>query len=124
MNEGASLKESNMPSKDNKIKSTDNIKQVARETKRRNRLNSIKNQLEAGNIKGFDQIFAIISESRISIEMNISFYTLRKKITDPGEWTVNEMMRFAALIGVKYDVVANFILDRIKVNNKSKIFRE
>jgi hypothetical protein len=107
-----------------KIKPTDNAKEVAREARRKNRLNSIRNELEAGRISSFEQIFAIISETRMSTELDISFYAFRKKVQDPGEFTVNEMMRLAALFGVKYDVVATFILDRIKAKSKSKIFRE
>ncbi len=107
-----------------KIKQTDHSRQVMQDEKRRNRLNSIKNELEAGRITGFDQIFAIISETRMSIELGISFMAFRKKVVDPGEFTLNEIMRFAALIGVKYDVMADFLRDRIKAKSKSRIFRE
>ena len=113
-----------MPRKSFKIKNTDNAKQLAREMKRRNRLNSIKNEMEAGRINSFDQIFAIISETRLATELGISFYAFRKKINDPLEFTIGEMMKFAALIGVKYDTMASFILDRIRAKTKSRIFRE
>ncbi len=107
-----------------KIKPTDNAKQVARDARRKNRLNSIKNELEALRINSFEQIFAIISESRMATELGISFYAFRKKVEDPGEFTVNEMARFAALIGVKYDTIANFILERVKARTNSKVFRD
>jgi hypothetical protein len=107
-----------------KIKQTDHSRQVAKEEQRRNRLNSIKNELESGRITSFEQIFAIISETRMSIELEISFMAFRKKVLDPGEFTINEIMRLAALIGVKYDVMADFLRDRIKAKSKSKIFRE
>ena len=107
-----------------KVKHSDNAKKIAFETIRKNRLNSIKNELEAGKVHSFEQIFAIISETRMSMELGISFYTLRKKVNDPGEFTVNEMMQLAALFGVKYDIIASFIWDRIKAKSKSKIFRE
>lgn len=107
-----------------KIKPTDNAKQVAREARRSNRLNSIKDQLESAKVSSFEQIFAIISESRMATELGISFYAFRKKVQDPGEFTVNEMARFAALLGVKYDVVARFILERVKARTNSKVFRD
>jgi hypothetical protein len=107
-----------------RIKHSDNAKKITIENKRKNRLNSIKNELEAGRINSFEQIFAIISETRMSIELGISFYTFRKKVNDPGEFTVNEMMQLAALFGVKYDVIAAFIWDRLKSKSKSRIFRE
>ena len=113
-----------MTKKTIKISSIDSAKLNARDTKRKNRLNSIKNELEAGRISGFDQIFAIISETRMSVELGLSFYTFRKKVNDPGEFTVNEMMRLAALFGVKYDIISSFIWDRIKTRAKSRIFRE
>jgi len=107
-----------------KVKQTDHSAQVAREEKRRNRLNSIKNELEAGRISSFEQIFAIMSETSVSTELGISFYAFRRKIQDTGEFTLNEIMRLAALFGVKYDVMANFLRDRIKAKSKSLIFRE
>lgn len=107
-----------------KIKHTDNAKKIALETKRKNRLNSIKNELEAGRINNFEQIFAIMSETRMSIELGLSFYAFRKKVNDPGEFTFNEMLQMAALFGVKYEVINSFILDRIKSKSKSRILRE
>ncbi|MDO6433320.1 hypothetical protein Q4E93_22100 [Flavitalea sp. BT771] len=109
-------------SKPFKTRPKDNAKQIAKEAKRRIRLNSIKNELESDKISGFNQIFAIISETQMSIELEISFYAFRKKVEDPGEFTVNEMMRFASLIGVKYDVIATFILKLKMGKTKSKIF--
>lgn len=107
-----------------KDKLTDNIKEVAKQQKRTNRLNSIKNGLENGTIKEWPQIFAIMSETAISIEMGISFYAFKKKITNTGEFTLNEVMRLAALLGVKYDTMADWLRDRIKAKSKSRIFRE
>jgi len=72
----------------------------------------------------FDQMFAIISETRIASELGISFYTFRKKWKDPGEFTINEMIRFAALVGVKYDMIRDFIWNLLKTKSKSRIFRE
>lgn len=107
-----------------KIKPTDNAKQVARDARRKNRLNSIKNELESARISSFEQIFAIISESRMATELGISFYAFRKKVEDPGEFSVNEMMRFAALVGVRYDIIANFIVERVRARTNSKVFRD
>lgn len=107
-----------------KVKQSDNANLTLKETHRRNRLNSIKNELEGGRITNFDQIFAIIPETRMSIELGISFYAFRRKVSDPGEFTLNELMRFAALFGVKFDIISVFIWDLIKKKSKSKIFRE
>ena len=107
-----------------KIKKTDNSRQVEKDELRKNRLNSIRNELESGRTATFEQIFAIMSETRMSIELGMAFNTFRRKVLEPGEFTINEIMRLAALIGVKYDVMANWLRDRIKEKNKSRIFRD
>lgn len=105
-----------------KQKPTDNAAEQIKQRHRKNRLSSIKNELEGGRITTFDQIFAIITETRMSIEVGISFYAFRRKVKDPGEFTLNELMRLAALFDVKYDVIDSFIWNLIKVKSKSKIF--
>ena len=110
--------------KTSNIKKTDSSYQVQKDEVRKNRLQSIKHQLESGGITSFDQVFAIMSETRISIELGMAFLTMRRKVLDPGEFTINEIIRLASLIGVKYDTMANWLRDRIKEKSKSKIFRE
>ena len=107
-----------------KAKPTENTAMDAKQRKRTNRLNSIKNGLENGAIKEFDQMFAIMSETAISIELEISFYSFRKKVLDPGEFTINQVMHLASLFGVKYDVMADWLRDRIKSKSRSRIFRD
>ena len=80
------------------IKPTDHTHKVAKETKRHNRLRSIKNELESGHIKSFDQIFAIISETQLSILLESPFYTFRKKHLDPREFTINDVMCMAPFL--------------------------
>ncbi|HVU58616.1 MAG TPA: hypothetical protein VHD83_26325 [Puia sp.] len=106
-----------------RVRPTDNTKIEAAGTKRRNKLDAIRHGLESGHITSFEQIFAIISETRISIELNISFYAFRNKVNHPGEFTFHEAMRLSALFGVKYDAINAFIWNLIKVKSKSRIFR-
>ena len=96
------------------IKATEKEKLQAREVKRKNKLNSIKNELEGGKVKSFDQIFAIMSETRLAEEVGISWYAFRKKVNRPGEFTIYELMRFSDLIGVEYDIIFAFLLGEIK----------
>ena len=107
-----------------KDKPTDNTKELAKQKKRTNRLNSIKNGIEGATITDFEQIFAIVSETKVSNEMGISYYAFKKKVADPGEFSIKEIMRFAALFGVKYDTMHSFIMEKIKARSKSRIFRE
>ncbi|MDO6434807.1 hypothetical protein Q4E93_29615 [Flavitalea sp. BT771] len=99
--------------------------EIQKKAQRRiNRLNSIKNEMEAGRIKDFEQIFAIISLSRLSTELGISFYTFCKKVQDPKEWTVGEMMRFSSLLGTDYSTIHEFMLARLKEKSKTSVFRD
>jgi hypothetical protein len=107
-----------------KKKNTAKDKDVANESRRKNRLASIKNELEAGRITNFEQIFAIMSETRLAIEMGISFYAFRRKVFDPGDFTLNEVIRFAQLFGVKYETMEVWLRNRLKEKTKIKIFKE
>lgn len=106
------------------IKPTDNAAQLKKESHRNNRLNSIKNELESGHMANWSQLFAIISETKLSIELGISFYAFRRKWQDPGKFTLKDLMRMAALFGVKYDIISKFIWDMIKSKSKSRIFKD
>jgi len=99
--------------------------EIQKKAQRRiNRLNSIKNELKAGRIKDFEQIFAIISLSRLANELGISFYAFEKKVKDPMQWTVGEIMRFSSLLGTNYFTVHDFMLARLREKSKSSVFRD
>lgn len=103
-----------------KKKANDIEKRKAREIKRKNRLNSLRNEFEGNKIKAFDQVFAIVSETNLAAELNISAYNFRKKIYDPGEFTISEILRFSSLIGVDYNIIATFIMERIIERNAKR----
>jgi hypothetical protein len=94
-----------------KAKSKDTEKQDAKNLKRSNKLKSLKNEFEGNKIKSFDQVFAIMNETPLAEELNIPFLTFRKKTNYPGEFTVNELIKFAQLIDVQYEIISNFILN-------------
>lgn len=87
--------------------------------KRQNKLNSLKNQFESGKVKNFGEVFAIFDPSPLAIELNITFYTFKKKIADPGEFTNNEIIRFAKLINVDEQIIVKFIFEQIRECEKS-----
>ncbi len=82
--------------------------------KRQHKLNSIKTDFEAGKIKSFEQVFAVMVESRLAIEMRMGFITFRNKVNNPGDFTVNELIRFAELIDVEINIILKFIFSLIK----------
>jgi|GEM_PF-660553 len=99
--------------------------EIQKKAQRRiNRLNSIKNELEAGRIKDFEQIFAIFSVTSLSDELGISFYAFQKKVRDPKKWTVGEIMRLSSLLGTNYSTVQDFLLARLKEKSRSSVFKD
>ena len=102
-----------------KNKTTSNTqKDIERERRRQNKLDSIKNGFETNKTKSFDQIFAIMTESRLAKELGIGFTTFRNKIKSPGDFTMNELRRLSDLFQIDFDMVINFIKDLMKQNKK------
>ena len=91
-----------------RLEISEKIKKEGGNRKRVYKLNSIKTDFEAGKIKSFEQIFAVMAESRLATEMKMGFITFRGKVNNPGEFTNNELIRFAELLDV--DININIIL--------------
>ena len=79
------------------------------EAKLRRKLNVIKSGLELGQLKTFEEIFSILSETRFGEQIGISFYTLRKKIDQPVDFRIAELIQMASVIGTEYSVVHDFV---------------
>ena|ERR1700744_4766625 len=88
--------------------------------KRQHKLNSIKNDFESGKITSFEQIFAVMAESRLAAELNMGFVTFRNKVYNPGDFTNNELIRMAELFDVDINIIVKFIYSLIKYKNKHK----
>ena len=86
-------------------KRTDEENRIARESKQRNRLYSLKNELEAGRINDFNQVFSIISMTTIAPQMRMAPPTFRSRINNPMEFSIGEMITLAELFGVNYAVI-------------------
>ena len=82
--------------------------------RRQHKLDSIKTDFEAGKIKSFEQIFAVMAESRLATELRMGFITFRNKVNSPGDFTNNELIRFAELINIDINLVLKFIFSLIK----------
>lgn len=85
---------------------------------RQNKLNSIKTDFEAGKIRGFDQVFAVMVESRLARELGMGFTTFRNKRLSPGDFTNNELIRFAELVDIDINIMLKFIFSLIKNKNR------
>jgi hypothetical protein len=89
--------------------------------KRQHKLNSIKTDFETGRIKSFEQIFAVLVESRMAAEMGMSFTTFRNKSQVPGDFTNNELVRMAELFDVDINTILQFIFGLMKYKPKAPI---
>ncbi len=102
-----------------KIKASSD-KELKKQQKRKNKLNSLKNEFEGGKIQSFDQLFAILDRSPLAKELNIPFYTFKKKVADPGEFTNNELRKLASLLNVAPELIVKFIFEQIQKKENRK----
>ena len=85
-----------------------------RERKNRNRLKSVKSDFLADNIKSFQQIYDVVAVSWIAKQLGMGFTTLKEKSISPGNFTLNEIKRFADLIGVEFEELLAFVKTLMK----------
>jgi hypothetical protein len=97
-----------------KLSKADSEDNKQRERKNKNRLKSVKSDFLAGNIKSFQQIYDVVAISWIAEQLGMGFTTLKSKSNSPGDFSLNEIKRFADLIGVDFDDLLIFIKALIK----------
>lgn len=99
---------------------TEKEKKLEEARKRQHKLNSIKTDFEAGKIKTFEQIFAVMVESRVAAELRMGFVTFRNKVNNPGDFTNNELVKMAELFDVDVNIILVFIFSAMRFKNKYK----
>lgn len=92
--------------------------ELEKERKNRNRLRSVKNDFINGNIKTFQQIYDVVAISWIAKKLGMGFTTLKEKSLSPGDFSLNEIQRFADLIGVEFENLLSFVKMLMKQNVK------
>ncbi len=90
------------------------------EKKLKHKLNSIKNDFESGNIKSFEQIFAILGPSVWAKLMHMGYETFLNKSKNPGAFTNNELIFFSEIIDTDINLVLKFIYVSMNYKNKFK----
>lgn len=100
-----------MPRKKREISETDKLQEDLR--KRQHKLDSIKTDFEAGRTTSFEQIFAVMVESRLAAELHMGFATFRNKVNHPGEFSINELRQLAELFQLDVSVILQFIFNLI-----------
>jgi hypothetical protein len=66
--------------------------------------------LEAGKIKTWDQVFAFIDPTPMSLALDIPYKTFLKKVADPDSFKLGDFKAFAKLAGVDVSVIIAFML--------------
>ena len=82
--------------------------------KRQHKLNSLRNEFNAGRIKSFEQVFAIMVESAVADELGLGFTTFRNRRSNPGEFTINDLIRFSELMAVDINIILQFVFGAMK----------
>src|SRR5260221_13684197 len=91
--------------------------------KRIRRLKIIKNGLECGHIKSFEELYSIMPQTDMYQNLSMGYGTLLQKSKDPRKFTYNDITYFAVLFGIKYKIMDDFVWNIIKAKSKSKIFQ-
>lgn len=102
-----------------KQRKTANTKELEKERKNRNRLKSIKSDFLAGNIKNFQQIYDVVAPSWIAKKLGMGYTTVIDKSNSTGDFSLNEIKRYAELIGVDFEDFLEFVKTLMKQNEKS-----
>lgn len=112
-----------MPRK--KAEISEKEKAIEKGNKRQHKLNSIKTDFEAGKIKSFEQIFAVMAEYQLAMELGLGFTTFRSKVNNTGEFTLNNIRRLADTIGIEEGVITDFLRGLMKpIAKTSKILEK
>ena len=78
-------------------------------------LPAIKKGLEKGEIRTFRELFQHCPEGSLGKLLDIPPARFAAKVASPGEFTYNEMIRFAALLSIDLSIIHYFITSQISV---------
>ncbi|HUC79456.1 MAG TPA: hypothetical protein VMR70_01015 [Flavisolibacter sp.] len=81
----------------------------SKERKNKNRLKSVRSDFNAGSIDSFQQIYDVVAVSWIATKLGMGFTTLKNKSASPGDFTLNEIQRYADLIGIDFEDLLLFV---------------
>ncbi|GGH66676.1 lipoprotein signal peptidase [Filimonas zeae] len=82
------------------------------------KLSYLKAEFDAERITSWEQVFAFYAISTIAVDLGIHYSTFQKKVKNNRSFTLDELIRFAAIINVNHRLVINFVVDQIAVNKK------
>jgi hypothetical protein len=83
-----------------------------------NRYKAIKAMLEANNFKTFKEVFDIIPKSIVATDLGIHYDRFVKRINNPENFSLEELIIFSHLIGTNPSILINLAMKDIESNKK------
>lgn len=65
--------------------------------------------IESNKLKSLDELYDIVPITTIRQDIGINYYKSRKRVENPGAYTIEECMKLAALIEVDYKIVMQIV---------------
>jgi hypothetical protein len=64
---------------------------------------------ELGRVSGFENIFRLVKPSVVAKDLGVNYDTFRKKVDNPGKFTMKDMCEMSKLMGVDEAQFVSFI---------------
>jgi hypothetical protein len=80
----------------------------------------VKILLLQGAIPDFRQLADDIGRTNLAADMGMNPKTLRRRVADPGEWTIAELAKLSDLLGVEYKVLLEMAHNAIAPRKRMK----
>jgi hypothetical protein len=90
------------------------------ERKKGTRLNTIRQILESRKARSLQEILDIYPPSLLAKDLSMAYGTLKRRIENPKLFSGDEKRIWAALIGVEYEILRDFIDAEIKRSEKDQ----
>lgn len=78
------------------------------------RYKTIGDLIETKKLKHFSEMLDIVPAAVLTKDLGLHYYKFRKRIEDPGEFTINECIKLATLTGTDYLTIAQLIAADLK----------
>ena len=84
------------------------------------RYKNLKNLLEGGHIKTFQDMLDTVPKTTIASDLSMHHETLDKYLAEPGRFTYNRISEIAVLIGTDFDHVHKLVMREFQGDKKAR----
>jgi hypothetical protein len=84
------------------------------------RYNTAKKLIEMGAMKSISEILDVIPKTVIGLDMRMHHDTFKRLLSNPGNFTLNQIFQLASLIGVDKMTMLNLILQEISLGDSKR----